>query len=199
MSLEPSQNALRVVNQIPAMVGQWDADQRCVFANEAYREWFGRNPEEMVGMPLQDLLGPLYKLNLPYILGALAGQKQLFERQIPLPEGGVRETIASYTPNIVNGIVRGFSVFVADVSTLRERESSLENVLRERDEALAEVRVLRGMLSICSGCKSIRDPAGEWRPVEQYVSERTDATFSHGMCPACAAKYFPGVDIFPKE
>ncbi|MDR3404429.1 MAG: PAS domain-containing protein [Chthoniobacter sp.] len=199
MPLKPSQLVLRVINQIPAMLAQWDTNQRCVFSNDAYREWFGRTPKEMVGMSLKELLGPLYEKNLPYILGALAGRKQLFERQILLPDGEVRETIATYTPDVVNGVVRGFTVLVTDVTTLRKRESALENVIRERDEALAEVRVLRGMLSICSGCKCIRDSAGEWRPVEQYVSERTDATFSHGLCPACVKKYFPNVNLSPKE
>ena len=64
----------------------------------------------MLGMSLKELLGPLYELNLPYVLGVLAGQKQLFERQIRLPEGGLRETIASYTPYVVNGIVRGLPI-----------------------------------------------------------------------------------------
>ena len=56
------------------------------------------------------------------IRGALAGGRQVFERQIPLPTGEIRETIATYTPDVSDGVVRGFSVLVADVIHLRRRE-----------------------------------------------------------------------------
>src|SRR5689334_19723750 len=101
MRTDSSQAALIAVNHITAMIAYWDRDQRCVFSNDAYREWFGKTPKEMVGMSMRELLGPLYALNLPYILGALNGEKQVFERRIPLPEGGARDTIATYTPDIV--------------------------------------------------------------------------------------------------
>lgn len=77
-SADPAQLALRAVNQISAMVAYWDSEQRCLFSNEAYREWFGKSPAEMLGMSMQDLLGPLYALNLPYIHGALRGEPQQF-------------------------------------------------------------------------------------------------------------------------
>jgi PAS domain S-box-containing protein len=123
--------AFRVVNQISAMVAYWDADQRCVFSNEAYQQWFGRKPAEMLGMSLRDLLGPLYEKNRPYIEGALRGEIQVFERQIPLPGGGTRDSVATYTPDLVGGVVRGFSVHVADVTALRQREAELAAAIRE--------------------------------------------------------------------
>ena len=74
----------------------------------------------MVGMRMDELLGPLYEMNLPYILAVLQGEVQVFERRIPLPDGGFRDSIATYTPDIIDGQVLGFSVHVADVSLLRE-------------------------------------------------------------------------------
>lgn len=184
--------ALEAVNHISAMVAYWDRNQICAFSNEAYREWFGKSPEEMLGMSMKELLGPLYEKNLPYILAAMQGERQVFERRIPLPGGiGFRDSIATYTPDIVDGEVRGMWVHVADVTILREREAALEQALRERDAALAEARTLRGLLPICSSCKSIRDDQGEWRRLEEYVSEHSQASFSHGICPACIAKYHP--------
>ncbi len=126
-----ARTALRIVDQISALVAYWDADERCVFANAAYEHWFGRSAEAMVGTRLADVLGPLYQKNLPYIRGALAGTPQLFERQIPLPDGGYRDSIATYTPDIVDGVVRGFSVHVADVTNLRQREAALAATIRE--------------------------------------------------------------------
>ena len=195
MTIDASQAALIAVNHISAMVAYWDSNQRCVFSNDAYREWFGKTPEEMVGMSMRELLGPLYAKNLPYILAALKGEKQVFERRIPLPGGEVRDTIATYTPDIFDGIVRGFWVHVADVTSIRQREVELEKAIQERDAALAEVRTLRGLLPICSVCKSIRDESGTWQTIEQYVSDRSDASFTHGICPRCIARLYPDVDV----
>src|SRR4051812_9420108 len=141
-------SAFRTVNHISGMIAYWDANEKCVFSNDAYREWFGRTPEEMVGMSMKDLLGPLYEKNLPHIRAALRGEKQVFERQIPLPSGGIRDSIATYTPDIVDGKVAGFSVQVVDVTVLRAREAALELTIRERDAALLEVKALRGLLPI---------------------------------------------------
>jgi PAS domain S-box-containing protein len=182
---DPSTLALAAVNRISAMVAYWNNEQICVFSNDAYREWFGKTPEQMRGMSLDKLLGPLYSKNLPYIEGALRGEKQIFERQIPTPDGGFRESVATYTPDVVDGVVLGFWVHVADVTMLRERETALMNTIRERDAALAEVRTLRGLLPICLSCKSIRDDHGQWQSLEKYVTERTAANFSHGICPNC--------------
>lgn len=185
--------ALGVVNHISAMVAYWDAGQRCRFSNDAYEQWFGRTGEEMLGLSMRELLGTkLYKKNLPHIEGVLAGQKQVFERQITLPSGEVRESIATYTPDLVDGVVRGFYVFVADVTPMKKREDELELALRQRDEALAEVHTLRGLLSICTCCKSIKDPvSGEWQSVEAYVCKRSSVEFSHGFCPKCIPNFLP--------
>lgn len=54
----------------------------------------------------------------------------------------------------------------------------------------AEMKQLQGLLSICAYCKNIRETEQKWVTVEQYVSKRAHATFSHGICPSCAAKHF---------
>ncbi len=54
--------------------------------------------------------------------------------------------------------------------------------------ALTEVKNLKGMLPICGQCKKIRDDQGYWSQIESYLSEHTDATFTHGVCPDCASE-----------
>lgn len=130
----------RIANHIPAMLGYWDASERCVFANAAYLDWFGRNPDQMKGITLQELLGPIYALNLPYIRGALAGHRQVFERAIPHPNGEIRESVSTYTPDIVDGVVRGFSVFVADVTMIRRREKALREAIDQTIPILANTK-----------------------------------------------------------
>jgi hypothetical protein len=57
--------------------------------------------------------------------------------------------------------------------------------------ALDEIHVLRGILPICAGCKKIRDDDGSWTHVESYIRARTEAEFSHGICPDCAMRLYP--------
>lgn len=69
-------------------------------------------------------------------------------------------------------------------------------VVRQTNQALTqtldEVKTLKGLLPICCSCKKIRDDQGYWDSVEHYIGTRTDAEFTHGYCPQCIGKYFPG-------
>jgi K+-sensing histidine kinase KdpD len=57
-------------------------------------------------------------------------------------------------------------------------------------ELSKEVNMLSGLLPICAYCKKIRDESNEWMAVEQYITQRSDASFTHGVCPECAKKHF---------
>ena len=72
-------------------------------------------------------------------------------------------------------------------------QDRLAGNIRELQEALAHIKTLRGIVPICAGCKKIRDDQGFWSQVEAYVSAHSEATFSHGLCPECMPKYFPGL------
>ena len=66
-----------------------------------------------------------------------------------------------------------------------------EDLTRRVDEALARVKVLRGLLPICAWCKKVRDDGGYWNQIEAYLTEHSEADFSHGICPECAARLRP--------
>lgn len=70
-------------------------------------------------------------------------------------------------------------------------EAERERLITELQEALAKVETLSGLLPICAWCKNIRNDKGYWQTVEQYISERSRAEFTHGICLDCAKKYFP--------
>ncbi|HSJ66265.1 MAG TPA: PAS domain-containing sensor histidine kinase [Anditalea sp.] len=119
--------AIKVANHITAMLAYWDKNQVCQFANSAYINWFGKSQEEMINkITIRELLGPgLYEQNLPYINAVLQGKEQTFERDIPLPSGEIKPSLANYYPDIENGEVKGFFVHVADVSYLKNLEEKL--------------------------------------------------------------------------
>jgi len=139
-----TRHALHVVDNIPAMAAYWDHDEVCVFVNGAYRDWFGRTREELIGCRLRDLLGPLYALNEPHIRAAYRGEAQVFERDIPTPGGHIRSSIATYTPDIVQDRVRGIFVHVADVTPLKMLERELR-AAKARAEELATHDFLTGL------------------------------------------------------
>ena len=66
--------------------------------------------------------------------------------------------------------------------------------LAEFERALQRrVKVLEGLLPICAFCKNIRNDKGEWERMEAYISRRSEAEFSHGICPSCSEKHYPGM------
>jgi streptogramin lyase len=67
----------------------------------------------------------------------------------------------------------------------------LERMLHARiEEAVAHIKTLRGLLPMCAWCRKVRDDSGYWSRLEEYVSEHTDAEFSHGICPECREKRY---------
>ncbi len=74
------------------------------------------------------------------------------------------------------------------------RHSDIMKLLRmnqELQEALLDVKVLKGLLPICCQCKKIHSENGQWQQVETYVRNHTNAEFTHTYCPTCAKHYFP--------
>lgn len=100
--------------------------------------------------------------------------------------------------DLVDGLEAGADEYLVkpvDPTELRARVHAGERVIdlqlrlndrvRELESALANVHKLSGLLPICAYCHSIRDDSNYWHRVEEYVTEHSDATFSHGICPDC--------------
>jgi PAS domain S-box-containing protein len=99
------------------LLGYWDDNLICRYANKAYLYWFGVHPSRMIDkMHIKELLGSLYELNLPYIEDAVNGIECVFYSDVSLPDGSIKQSRANYIPQIENGKVKGFLVKVADIS-----------------------------------------------------------------------------------
>ena len=123
---EAERNTRTILDNMPSMIGYWDAGLRNRFANQVYFEWFGVRPERMPGMHLSDLLGPeLFAQNKPFLDRALLGEPQLFERTFADVHGVARHTMASYLPDTEGGKVRGIFVQVTDISERKRMEDEL--------------------------------------------------------------------------
>jgi len=78
-----------------------------------------------------------------------------------------------------------------EIERRKALEKEREELIGELQQALSEIKTLQGFLPICANCKKIRDDEGYWQQIEKYVEERSDARFSHGICPECAKKLYP--------
>jgi phosphoserine phosphatase RsbU/P len=70
-----------------------------------------------------------------------------------------------------------------------ELERSLADRVAELEDALQRVKLLQGLIPICAWCKKVRDDRNYWQQVEQYVTDHSEARFTHSICPDCRAKY----------
>jgi hypothetical protein len=77
---------------------------------------------------------------------------------------------------------------------MEERQSALN----DREKAWADLKVLKGLLPICSSCKKIRDGKGYWNQIESYIREHSEAEFSHGLCEECTEKLYGDEDWYKR-
>lgn len=89
--------------------------------------------------------------------------------------------------------------FISDVTEAKSLEIEREQLIEKLQQALSEIRELRGILPICSSCKKIRDDQGYWKKIESYIQQHTKAEFSHGICPDCSKLLYPEFNLEDKE
>lgn len=82
-----------------------------------------------------------------------------------------------------------------EIERRKKAENERDKVIQELKKALSEVKTLQGFLPICCICKNIRDDQGYWNKIESYIRDHSDAEFSHGICPECAKKHYPDLNI----
>jgi len=85
----------------------------------------------------------------------------------------------------------GQLIHLSDITEHRRADEEREKLIARLEEALAQVRALRGLVPVCASCKRIRDYAGRWRGMEEYVASHSNAEFSHGLCPECSKRLYP--------
>jgi len=83
-------------------------------------------------------------------------------------------------------------------SQLDETNKTLTKKNRELETAIREIDLLKGIIPICCHCKKIRDDQGYWQQVEQYFKSRSEAKFSHGICPDCIKEHYPELKLDKK-
>ena len=95
-----------------------------------------------------------------------------------------------------NGVFQGRRASNYEITEEKLAKLHNEELIDKLSEALEKVKTLRGFIPICAGCKKIRDDKGYWSQVELYISQHSEAVFSHGICPDCAHRLYP--EFYPR-
>ena len=130
----PTEVLAATLDSLPAMVALWDADQRNVYANPAYASWMDRTPADLRGKYGKDVIDPtLYALQAPFIRAVLDGRCQSFQRTATDAQGETHHAQVHYRPHVVDGVVAGYFVHIADITD----RVNAENAVREQAGNLA--------------------------------------------------------------
>jgi PAS domain S-box-containing protein len=138
-SLRESEARYRLVtDSLPSLISYIDKDLRYRYVNKAYSEWFGIAPDEILGKPIDEIVGDAaYAIIEPHHQRTLAGEFQRWEQELPYSHGGHRFVQSVHVPDRdKNGVVIGFHSLVTDIT---ERKKA-EEILRDANDEL-EARV----------------------------------------------------------
>ena len=115
-----------------------------------------------------------------------------------LPENLYQEVFKAFSVSMLPWslafmILSGFiGMFLGKI---RQADKEKSKIIVELHNTLDEVKTLSGFLPICASCKKIRDDKGYWNQIEAYISEHSEAEFSHGICPECCKKLYPDFHV----
>lgn len=166
------------------------SDGRIIEGNEAALRAYGFGREELLSLTIHDLRAPETQAAVDRQMATASDEGILFETVHHRRDGSVFSVEVSSCGVSIAG-ERVLLSIIRDVTDRKRAEAEREQLISQLNAALASVKTLRGFIPICAACKKIRDDAGYWQSVEVYVRERTEAEFSHGLCPECAARYYP--------
>ncbi|HEV2113816.1 MAG TPA: PAS domain S-box protein, partial [Terriglobales bacterium] len=184
--LEAAPDAMVIVDQQGAIA----------LVNLQAEKLFGYSREELVGQPVELLIPkPHREQHVEHRAGFLRNPR-VREMGAGLELHALRKDGTEVPVEISLSPLQtpaGPLVFtnVRDVSDRKAAEADRERLIAELQEAIGKVKTLTGLLPICASCKKIRDDRGTWNHIESYIRARSEAEFSHGICPECARRLYP--------
>jgi two-component system sensor histidine kinase VicK len=121
-----------------------------------------------------------------------SGKNYMSVDEVFVRKGGTVFPIAVVTSPIwEDGKVVSAVTAFRDISSQKELEQERSQLILAYEDALNNIKTLKGLVPICASCKKIRDDKGFWNHLEVFIQQRTNAEFSHGICPDCAKRLYP--------
>jgi len=168
-----------------------DRDLRIIYQNTTHISYFGAHQGELCYQAYQHVDVPCG--SCPALSSFQEGRIHTPEMIFPGKNGPSYFEITTSPLKDADGeIIAGIQV-VRNINRRKKLEREKESLIHELQKALENVRTLHGLLPICASCKDIRDDQGYWEKLEEYIENRAEVTFSHGLCPKCAKRLYPEV------
>ncbi len=177
-----------------------DLTGRLLSVNPLPARLLGYSVEELLSIPMRSLLAPEVRDQFDAYLDRIqkngtdsgllllltrTGERRIWEYHNSLRTAGLPVPL-------VRGMAHDITERYQAEVELRKLAAEREKLIAELQAALDKVKLLSGLLPTCAYCKKIRDADGMWHPVERYITEHSEAWFSHGICPDCIDKLYPG-------
>ena len=160
-----------------------------VDANESACVMHGYSREELLSKPISFLDNDTKPIP-ERMEKIMAGEAIIFEVLHKRKDGSTFPVEVSAKLSEINGRPLIFAI-ERDITQRKEFEIERDKMIYELERALNEIKTLRGIIPICSHCKSIRNDQGLWKIVEEYIGDHSEVEFSHGICPDCAQEHYP--------
>lgn len=165
--------------------------------NRRAEELIGYTKEEMIGRSMFELYAdtPEGKAKAEKVFKKFMAGEAANDVELKIKRSDNTDVWVSLSENTIvdkDGKIVESRSMIVDITDRKRVEEERVRLIGEMKEIISEVKKLSGLLPICSNCKKIRDDEGDWKQIEQYISEHFKIQFTHGICPDCVNKYYSG-------
>ena len=163
------------------------------YVNRAFSGPFGRQPEEVIGSQVWDLFSPEEaEKRMRVVRQAFATREPIvFDVRVPTAAGDTHY-ITSVKPILdAAGRVSSVVCISKNITERKREEEERLALLQHLQAAHRQVHSLSGLLPVCAHCRKVREADGSWTQLEAFIQARSQAEFTHGVCPDCTREHFP--------
>lgn len=176
------------------------------YISPAYQKVWGKSCQSLIESPMSwfDSIVAEDKTKVSEAIGAIDFEKDervdFPEYRIERSDGEVRWILARGFPlRGDDGAVEKVAGVAFDITQQKSAEIEKVRLIQKLQKESEKVRVLTGLIPICAACKQIRDDKGFWNQMEKYISEHSEAVFSHSLCPGCVQKLYPDLGLYNEK
>nr|WP_246294133.1 PAS domain-containing protein [Desulfobacter latus] len=202
-----------------------DIDGNFIEVNQAWLDTLGYEKTEVISKNFADFLHPEWVDHFKQNFPVFKAVGEIFGVEFEMVKKNESIILVSFNGKIgkdAGGNFQQTHCVLYDITEERKKEAALKEserrfrsiienndagyffidkngIIQEVNKAASGIKILRGILPICSICKKIRNGKGYWTQLEEYIYEHSEADFSHGICPECAKKYYPDMNLYGND